>query len=772
MGGGPSNSPPKQMTTFDDEKQLVESTESKAQNSLTWSWEIADFLNTENDNHSNRLYPVIDNVDEEDGAHVDQYTLETPKIGKDQVQLVYAKSNFYIHPTPNTSQHVNGFIAVGRNAFSDYLFLWIPEYLIESDDLETILSIDGQRPLNINNAAIIKLRRDDDLLQITQLSNIHTLYASPPKQEKQGCFIVTTNEGDVLPSLWYHGTASGTSTSSVHDLWWVGNDIIEVMRLFLNVYQSRDDDSIYSVSEKTKEDPHRQYQQSLRSYGSSSSTITRQPLVDPIQKAVERVEQARWTILERLSHITKFSRDAANQVLGHPYAQPIVPFLPPAVQRFTANDTVRETLEDFDSASFYIAQWGIEPSERKQSKPRLPIGVEREDLDGSLLNGFEVVLANELEYVEHTRRPPVTAEGFLDKLDSEGEFKVTEGDVRQLIFQGGLDPELRIEGWKYLLGLYPWKSTYDDREAIRQSKTEEYLEIKSKWFNDAELQATSKFDEEKHRINKDVHRTDRSVTFFAAEDLPNPDPDAGSGTNANLETMKDILLTYVIAYNPELGYVQGMSDLVAPILVVMGDEAMAFWAFTHFMDRMKSNFYVDQSGMHQQLTTLESLIRFMDPLLYGHLEKCESTNLFFCFRWILIWFKREFQWGDVMKLWECIWTDYLSTSYHLFIALAILDQHRDVIIDNFRQFDEILKYVNELSMTLDLEDILERAEILFHQFRRRMDSIDNKRTELKSQLELRSVWNSDRRQIIQNDLVRLEVDHCLRLLLKRHPSLF
>jgi len=173
-------------------------------------------------------------------------------------------------------------------------------------------------------------------------------------------------------------------------------------------------------------------------------------------------------------------------------------------------------------------------------------------------------------------------------LDSEGEFKITEGDVRQLIFQGSLDPELRIEGWKYLLGLYPWKSTYDDREAIRRSKTEEYFDLKSKWFNDAELQATSKFEEEKHRINKDVHRTDRSVTFFAAEDLPNPDPESPNGTNANLEIMKDILLTYVMSYNPELGYVQGMSDLVAPILVVMGDEAMTFWAFTHFMDRMVS----------------------------------------------------------------------------------------------------------------------------------------------------------------------------------------
>ncbi|KAG2173987.1 hypothetical protein INT44_000101 [Umbelopsis vinacea] len=772
MGGGPSNSPPKQMIVNDSEKQLVESPDSKLQNSPTWSWEIADFSSNDNENSINRLYPVIDTAEDEDNTHTDQYTLETPKIAKDQVLLVYAKSNFYIHPTPNTNQHVNGFIAIARNAFSDYLFLWIPEYLIESDDLETILSIDGQRPPSIDGAAIIKLRRDDDLLQITQLNNIHTLYASAPKQEKQGCIIVTTKEGDVLPSLWYHGAGSSTPTSSAHDIWWIGNDVIEVMRLFLNVDKSRDDESIYSVSEKTNEDPHRQYQRSLRSYGSSSSTVTGRNTVDPIQKAVERVEQARWTILERLSHITRFSRDAANQVLGHPYAQPIVPFLPPSVQHFAANDTVRETLEDFDSASLYIAQWGIEPSDRKKSKPRLPIGVEREDLDGSLLNGFEVVLANEVENVEHTRRPPITAEEFLTMLDSEGEFKITEGDIRQLIFQGSLDPELRIEGWKYLLGLYPWKSTYDDREAIRQSKTEEYFDLKSKWFNDSELQATTKFDEEKHRINKDVHRTDRSVTFFAAEDLPNPDPESQNGTNANLETMKDILLTYVMAYNPELGYVQGMSDLVAPILVVMGDEAMTFWAFTHFMDRMKSNFYVDQSGMHQQLTTLESLIRFMDPVLYAHLEKCESTNLFFCFRWVLVWFKREFEWGDVMKLWECMWTDYLSTSYHLFIALAILDQHRDVIIDNFNQFDEILRYINELSMTLDLDDILERAEILFHQFRRRMDSIDGKRTELKSQLEIRSVWNSDKRQVIQNDLERLEVDKCLRLLLKRHPSLF
>lgn len=36
-----------------------------------------------------------------------------------------------------------------------------------------------------------------------------------------------------------------------------------------------------------------------------------------------------------------------------------------------------------------------------------------------------------------------------------------------------------------------------------------------------------------------------------------------------------------------LGYVQGMSDLCAPVYVVMGgDEEMTFWCFVEIMDRM------------------------------------------------------------------------------------------------------------------------------------------------------------------------------------------
>ena len=55
----------------------------------------------------------------------------------------------------------------------------------------------------------------------------------------------------------------------------------------------------------------------------------------------------------------------------------------------------------------------------------------------------------------------------------------------------------------------------------------------------------------------------------------------------HMEQMKDMLLTYN-EYNKGLGYVQGMSDLLAPIYAVMQDDAVAFWTFVGFMDRMVS----------------------------------------------------------------------------------------------------------------------------------------------------------------------------------------
>lgn len=48
---------------------------------------------------------------------------------------------------------------------------------------------------------------------------------------------------------------------------------------------------------------------------------------------------------------------------------------------------------------------------------------------------------------------------------SDGSIKDVHS-LKVLIFRGGLDPPLRKEAWKYLLGVYDWKKSLAENEAV------------------------------------------------------------------------------------------------------------------------------------------------------------------------------------------------------------------------------------------------------------------------------------------------------------------
>ena len=73
-----------------------------------------------------------------------------------------------------------------------------------------------------------------------------------------------------------------------------------------------------------------------------------------------------------------------------------------------------------------------------------------------------------------------------------------------------------------------------------------------------------------HRIDKDVERCDRNHPYFK---LP------------NLEKLRNIITTYVWD-NLDVGYMQGMCDIVAPLLVVFNEEAITHSCFAYLMERM------------------------------------------------------------------------------------------------------------------------------------------------------------------------------------------
>lgn len=73
---------------------------------------------------------------------------------------------------------------------------------------------------------------------------------------------------------------------------------------------------------------------------------------------------------------------------------------------------------------------------------------------------------------------------------------------------------------------------------------------------------------------------------------------------------------------------------------------------------------------------------------------------------------REFDSNDVLRLWEVLWTHYLSEHFHLYICVAILKRHRRKIMDEQLEFDTLLKFINDLSGHIELDSTLRDTEAL------------------------------------------------------------
>ncbi|EGC31138.1 hypothetical protein DICPUDRAFT_89768 [Dictyostelium purpureum] len=307
---------------------------------------------------------------------------------------------------------------------------------------------------------------------------------------------------------------------------------------------------------------------------------------------------------------------------------------------------------------------------------------------------------------------PLSPSEWYSYFDDEGRICLANQQILlKKIFYGGIDDSIRQDVWPFLLGFYSFDSTYSSREVVKYEKTQQYFTIKRQWESISCEQESrfSKYSSRKMLIRKDVIRTDRLHPMFVyGED--------DFDQNPNLKLMNDILLTYSF-FNFDIGYVQGMSDLLSPILNVMKcKEVESFWCFKGLMDRLESNFHKDQNGMHTQLSTLSKLLKFIDLELYSHLEQNNGENMYFFFQSILICFKREFSFADVKTLWEILWSNYLTKNIPIFMCLSILLKERNNILEENMAFDQILKLINEKSNKMNLEDILIDSESLVKYF--------------------------------------------------------
>ncbi|TPX08231.1 uncharacterized protein E0L32_001873 [Thyridium curvatum] len=707
------------------------------------------------------------------------------------VKLLYSKSKVYIHPTPSAKDNIPGYVALlqqktpntderptsssskadAHPASSDLLLAWLPESSL-GDSASIYVKVDlceGDSPPKqsylVPPPPTVTTHRGSvgQYAFAIPVSAVYSLLVRPPNLGWwYGSVVINSRAGDSFPALFFHDSECQSTILQKKkraresfdpfgeggEMFWGGDEVLRWLKRYVHIEKSVAEPNIYlvepssadaeafgsrlttsSFSATGRQDDRSGPSTRGATSGSGPPTApgtSRDASMDPFMKFVK---ETGWNIMEKFSKVTTFTRQAAQNAMDDPR-------MPPQVKRFLRNPEVQTIQDEFDSARIYLARWAMGIAEQSERDRNQRIWTAREvmELEDTDVGEFELLEASSMSLEE--RRKAVTLKEWNSFFDPQtGRLAVTVDEVKERIFHGGLDPEdgVRKEAWLFLLGVHDWYSTAEERKAQIASLRDEYIKLKAAWWErlidmGGQGEEGEWWREQKGRIEKDVHRTDRNVPIFAGENIPHPDPEspfASVGTNVHMEQLKDLLLTYN-EYNKELGYVQGMSDLLAPIYAVVQDDAIAFWGFQRFMDRMEWNFLRDQSGMRAQLRALDHLVQFMDPKLYAHLQSAESTNFFFFFRMLLVWYKREFEWMDVLRLWETLWTDFLSSSFHLFVALAILEKHRDVIMEHLKHFDEVLKYINELSGTIDLESTLVRAESLFRRFRKLVEAIDKK----------------------------------------------
>ena len=279
--------------------------------------------------------------------------------------------------------------------------------------------------------------------------------------------------------------------------------------------------------------------------------VSKDPLMD--------VEELGWNVLEKFSHVTRFAKDLIkkekneNIILQKEYGYQII-------SRFS-----------IDSQKF------------------------KQDLNQFISLNKSNSKISEAEII------------FL--MDENGGFRISEGDWKEMVFKRGLEGNVRPLGWMILLRVFnKWNASLEERDLILDKKKKSYSDLKQHWqellnsdlenLDSLDSISAAKMNDMKHGIIKDILRTDRDHEFYQMESAISPSsivPDTSSfdELSRGLQLLYFILMTYSmynldlgITLNLNIGYVQGMNDLLSPIVLTLNSEEFGFWCFVGFMDKM------------------------------------------------------------------------------------------------------------------------------------------------------------------------------------------
>ena len=440
----------------------------------------------------------------------------------------------YIHPTPSAKDNIPGYIALLQQkpapdsrptsssstsakskAAASLLLAWLPETSL-GDALNTYVKVDlsdGDEPpkqsylvppppvTSIHHGSI------GHYAFAIPVSAIYSLLVRPPSMGWWfGSVIINSRAGDSFPALFFHDSECQSTIlqkkkrtresfdpfGANGEMFWGGDEVLRWLRRYVAVDRSGAEPNIYLVDPSAEDKEafggkpvtaavvRRPSSSGMKIGGAAGSAAgsSRDAGMDPVMKFVK---ETGWNLMEKFSKVTTFTRRTADSVIDNPK-------MPPQVRRLLRNPEVQTLQDEFDSARIYLARWAMGIAEQSERDRNQRIWTARDvlEMEETDVGEFELLDTEMGSLTMRELRKTVTLKEWNSFFDTRtGRLQVTVDEVKERVFHGGLDPDdgVRKEAWLFLLGVYDWESSGDERKAEIASLRDEYVKLKGAWWD-------------------------------------------------------------------------------------------------------------------------------------------------------------------------------------------------------------------------------------------------------------------------------------------------
>ncbi|KAH7826633.1 Tre-2/Bub2/Cdc16 (TBC) D family protein [Monocercomonoides exilis] len=222
-------------------------------------------------------------------------------------------------------------------------------------------------------------------------------------------------------------------------------------------------------------------------------------------------------------------------------------------------------------------------------------------------------------------------------------------------------------------------------------------------------------------------------------DIPRTHCDPALLSQCEFQIMLERILFVWSIRHPAAGYVQGINDLLVPLLAVFlrsyfgvddvkcyvlselsesslrDVEADAYWCYTRFLDPVQDNYTFAQKGVQMQVKSMEAIVNHEMPSLTRHLQKIGIEFLQFSFRWMNCLLVREFPPMLYSRLLDSYFSHGISyPSFHVFTCAKLLIKYSQQLLES--DFQGCMMFLQKLPtdkwLPSDMELFLSEVFIL------------------------------------------------------------